>query len=529
MATVESKWDYVIVGAGSAGGVLATRLTEDPDVRVLLIEAGGWDRSPYIHVPGFVYQAINKKSLNWRYHGAGDPTLDGRKLEWAAGRVVGGGSSINGMVFVRGLPADFDGWAASGNPGWGWADVLPCFRRMERWFGPPSESRGTHGPIAVRSFLEPNPACLSVLNGFVAMGTPYVADYNSGIDHGVGLTQTNQRNGLRLAVAGAYLRPARTRANLTIMTNAMVTRVCVERGRCIGVEVVRSGRIMRLGAEREVILSAGAIASPTILMRSGIGDPSTLLSKGIATVHALPGVGANLNEHVNAMVSSRVTVKTYDSMRGGVRRVAAGLRWLRDREGPATSPANHLQAFIKTDPTLRSADIQVQTAAVGSFEPSRGGVQGVTSVVSLCRPQSRGRILLQPSDPTASPLIETALLSIPSDRDTLVAGLKLVREILRAGPGATFDQDELMPGAGVQSNEQWLSYLRRTGGLNWHPTSSCRMGSGPDDVVDSDLRVHGIAGLRIADASIMPTVTSGNTNAVAIMIGEKASDILRGF
>lgn len=528
MPACASVWDYIIVGSGSAGGVLAARLSEDPAVRVLLLEAGGWDRNPVIHIPGFVYEAIRNPRLNWRYPGAGDQTLGGRKLEWAAGRVIGGSSSINGMVFVRGLPADFDGWRDQGNAGWGWQDVLPYFRRSETWHGAPDPGRGTDGPIHVGTFLEPSAACLAVLDGFVATGTPYVSDYNAGITSGVGLTQTNQRAGLRLGVAGAYLRPARARPNLTILTHAMVQRVVLEGQRCIGVEITSRSGTTTLRALREVILSAGALASPAILLRSGIGEPAVLAQAGVSTVHALAGVGENLHEHVNAQVSAQVTVRTYDSLRSGRRRVGAGLRWLRDRDGPARSPANHLQAFVRADLARGSADIQVQTSPVSSFEPRRDGVQGVTSVVSLCQPQSRGRIRLHPGEPMALPQVETSLLGMAEDRTTLLAGLRHVREVLRIGPGGAFGERELAPGMAVQSDEDWLAYLRRTAGLNWHPVGTCRMGSGTMDVVDAQLRVHGIAGLRVADASIMPTVPSGNTNAVTIMIGEKAADLVQG-
>lgn len=517
-------WDFIVVGAGSAGGTLAARLAAR-GVRVLLVEAGGWARSPYVHIPGFVYQAIGSRTLNWRYPGAGDPTLGGRVLEWAAGRAIGGSSAINGMVFVRGLPADFDAWAAAGNPGWGWDEVLPAFRRLERWHGAPSAARGENGPVDVHTFLEPNPACLAVVNGFTALGVPYTADYNAGVHEGIGLTQTNQRRGARRSVRDAYVDPAR-RQGLEVMTGKVVTRLIVENGRCTGIEVADRGRIERLAATREVVVSAGAIGSPKLLMLSGIGEPEQLAAHGIAVRHALRGVGANLNEHVNAMVSARVTVKTYDAARGGVRKLAHGLRWLRDREGPAASPANHLQAFVRTDPSSTSADIQVQTAAVGSFEPRGDGVQGVTAVVSLCRPHARGHVRLTSADPRAMPRIETALLSQAEDRRALLSGLRFVREALRIGPGGAFGEGELAPGVATRTDEEWLDYLRRSAGLNWHPTSTCRMGPTEDDVVDHRLRVHGLAGLRVADASIMPIVPSGNTNAPSIMIGEKAAELI---
>jgi len=333
---------------------------------------------------------------------------------------------------------------------------------------------------------------------------------------------------MRLGVAGAYLRPARGRTNLDIWTHNPVRRVVLEQERCIGVEIASGGGCRTLRARREVILSTGAIASPALLMRSGIGAPAALAELGLATAHELPGVGENLHEHVSAQVAAQVSVRTYDSLRSGPRRMGAGLRWLRDRDGPAASPVNHLQAFVRTTDGSASADIQVQTTAVGTFQPRRDSVQGVTSTVSLCRPQARGRIRLNPDDPMGHPSIETGLLGIEADRKTLFAGLRLVREVLRIGPGGAFGEKELAPGVGVRTDEEWLAYLRRTAFLNWHPASTCRMGSGPMDVVDAELRVHGIAGLRVADASVMPTLPSGNTNAATIMIGEKAADLIMG-
>lgn len=521
------EWDHIIVGAGSAGATLAGRLSTDPDRSVLLLEAGGWDRSPIVRIPGFVYNAIRSEKLNWHFLGDPDPTLDGRVLKWAAGKAIGGGSSINGMVYVRGLRSDFARWAEAAGDAWGWDGLLPHFRALEHWHGTPHAARGTQGPVQVRTFCEPNAATLSVLNGFVSHGTPYVADYNAGIDEGIGLTQGNQANGLRCSAADAYIHPARKRSNLTIRTGTRVLRLIVEGNRCAGVVVADGSGETELRCSGEVILSAGAISSPKLLMLSGIGDPAQLAEHDIPVRLALPGVGADLNDHVNCFVTSSVDVMTYNAWRKGPRKAVAGLRWLIDREGPASTTANHVQAFMKTDPGLPFADVQVQTMATSS--PGGDARQAVTSVISLCRPEVRGRIGLRSDDPSAAPRIAMAFLSNERDLRTLTSAARQVRDIHRAGPGHQYAGQVVGGAAQAESDADWLAYFRATSHLNWHPTSTCRMGNGPMDVVDPTLRVHGLAGLRIADASIMPTVTGGNTNAPCIMIGEKAADlILRG-
>ena len=494
---------------------------------MLLLEAGGRDLSPFIHIPGFLANAMMSTTLNWHYPGEPDPSLGGRRLTWAAGRVLGGSSSINGMVFGRGLPADYDAWAAEGNAGWSWAELLPYFRKLECWTGKAHPSRGTSGPLQVRLFDEPHPACLAVMEAFVRASVPRIEDYSIGIDEGIGITQATQRGGWRHSSAAAYLRPARGRPNLTILTHSRALGLAIANGRCTGVTFERNGdgRSQSVTAAREVIVAAGAIGTPKLLLLSGIGAPDTLRQHGIAVTHDLPGVGRNLNEHVNIKLSAHVSVPTYNSARFGIRKACHGLRWMLDRRGPASSPANHCQAFIKTDAALPSADAQVQLMAFGFNENPGDRTNGISAVVSLCHPEVRGSVGLSSADPKDSPRIDIKMLDSDRDIETLLAGVKFARDMLGQS-GAKFNAQVFAPASGVQSDRDWIAFFRQNAGLNWHPTSTCRMGNGDFDVVASDLRVRGIEGLSIADASIMPAVTSANTNAPVIAIAEKAADMI---
>jgi choline dehydrogenase len=520
-------YDFIVIGAGSAGCVLAARLSEDPGCKVLLVEAGGSDLSPRIHMPGLVVSAISSRSLNWHYHGVADPTLNGRKLVWAGGRVLGGSSSINGMVFVRGLPADYAAWAASGGAGWGWEGLLPYFIRMEHWVGPPSPQRGQAGPLWVRPASDVNAACRAIAAAAQESGVPFVEDYNIGIEAGTGFTQASQKGGLRHSAARAYLGAARGRKNLTILTRSQVLRLRLSGNRCEGVTLLRGGTRVDIGAGRQVILAAGAIASPKLLQLSGIGDPDHLRSCGIAVRHKLPGVGANMNEHVNAKICSHTKIRTYTSEGRGMRKLANGLRWALGGGGPAGSQVGHVQSFFKTDPSFAAADIQVQTMPIGFDEAPGDTADAVASVVSLCHPLARGRIGIASDDPLAPPRIDIRLLDEPADLNTLIKACRVVRDWHRSARAAPYLGEVYGPAATARSDADWVDYLRATAALNWHPTSTCRMGAGPMDVVDATLGVHGVAGLSVADASIMPTVPSGNTNAPVIALAEKAADLIK--
>jgi choline dehydrogenase len=523
---MRTTWDYIVIGGGSAGAVLASRLSETPDIRVLLIEAGGRDWSPRIHLPGLLETALTDKGLNWNYKGDPDFSLGGRELTWAAGRVLGGSSSINGMVYGRGLPADYARWVAAGNVGWGWDDMLPYFRRAERWTGPAHPARGADGPMTVRLFTETDASCRAAMDALIAQGVPYVADYNIGLTEGIGLTQATQKGGWRDSVATAYLRKPPRRANLTIWTRTHALCLLFTGSRCAGVRVKRRGAILDLTAARETIVSAGAIGSPKLLLLSGIGAPEALAPHGIKVVHALNGVGRNLNDHVNVKLSAFVDCPTYNTQRSGLPALRHGLRFLLSRSGPASSPANHCQAFVRTDPALRSADVQIQLMPFGFGDAEQMRRNGLTAVVSPCQPAVRGRIGLRSADPFDAPRIAIAMLDSAADRAVLLRGCRLAYAALEQGPGRMMGGRIYAPTPGRLSDDDWLAFIRETAWLNWHPTSTCRMGPGPDDVVDGAFRVHGLAGLRVVDASAMPTVTSANTNAPVIALAERAAEII---
>ncbi len=516
------KWDYIIVGAGSAGAVLAARLSENPDRRVLLLEAGGADWSPAIHIPGMVEQVITSRRLNWHFAGDPDPSLGGRSLTWAAGRVLGGSSSINGMVYGRGLPADYARWAEAGNPGWGWLDMLPAFRKLEDWHGPPHETRGSDGPVHVRPFTETDESCRATMEAFIAAGVPFVSDYCVGITEGFGLTQATQKNGWRHSTARAYLHPARRRRNLRVVTRAFAQRLLIESQRCLGVAYSRHGQLHVAHAEREVIVSAGATSSPKLLLLSGIGPPDMLRRHGIAVSHALPGVGEGLNDHVNVRLSAFVNRPTYNTQRHGTAALRHGARFLARGCGPASSPANHCQGFIKTEPGLPSADVQIQLMALGFGTDEDMRRDGITAVISPCHPQVRGTVSLRSANPADAPRISMQMLGSGYDAAILLKGCRMAHAMIQDGPGRHHGARIYAPSGERLNDTAWMDFLRDTAALNWHPTSTCRMGA----VVDTDLRVRGLAGLSIADASVMPTVTSGNTNIPVIAIAERAAGLI---
>ncbi|MGB5209833.1 MAG: choline dehydrogenase [Gammaproteobacteria bacterium] len=533
------EFDYVIVGAGSAGCVLASRLSANPGISVCLLEAGPEDRSPFIGIPGaFAYFMFSKK-YNWQYDAASDPSVrNGQPVFCPRGKTLGGSSAVNAMVYIRGHASDYDHWAELGNTGWGWADVLPYFRRSEGNVRGPSDYHGADGPLTVSDCEPKYPLSKVFVQAAAEAGFPLTDDFNGAQFEGAGVFQFTIRDGRRCGVSRAFLRPARSRANLTVITGAMVTRVMLEAGSATGIvyrKPVRetgSGEEEVVRARREVILCGGAFNSPQLLMLSGIGDPDHLREVGVSLAHELPGVGKNLQEHADACVLQASTRSDgfSASARGLFRMLPEGLRYLFGRRGKLAASITDTGAFLKTRPDLEVPDVQMHFVPL-LFDDSgrdlkllRG--EGYTCHVCVLRPHSRGRLRLRTTDPLAAPLIDLNLLADEEDGRTLVEGLKLARRILAAPAFDGWRGEELHPGPDAQSDQQLLSRARERIGVVYHPVGTCKMGQDEMSVVDERLRVRGVSGLRVVDASIMPTLVSGNTNAPTIMIAEKAADMI---
>jgi choline dehydrogenase-like flavoprotein len=529
----EEVFDYVVVGAGTAGCVLACRLSADPAVRVALIEAGPADRSTKIHIPAAVAAAIADPSLGWGYRSVPQRQLRGREIVLPRGRVLGGCSSINGMAYFRGHPQDFDDWAAAGATGWSYEEVLPYFRKSEHnltW--PASRYHGHGGPMVISDIPHPNPLVRRFLDATAGLGYPLCADFNGADPEGFGTRQATIRAGRRESMVTAFLDPVRGREQLQVLTDAVVTRIVIEGRRALGVVIEREGVTQRLLARREVIVAAGSYASPQLLMLSGVGDGAHLQEQGIEVRHHLPGVGTGLRDHPATLVQ----MKTADSTSYGVSLKALPrgawnlLEYALLRRGPLASNVLEATGFVRSTPDALRPDVQFAFMPMlrnPSGSPIPVG-HGFGLIPIAIRPRSRGAVRLASSDPRRPPLVDPNYLDDPEDLRTLLRGFGIARQILRAPAFASLRGVEVVPGDGVAETEALTDYIRGSVVSVHHPSSSCRMGIDPLAVVDPQLRVHGIEGLRVADASVFPTLVAGNTNAAVVMVAEKAADLILG-
>ncbi len=526
--------DYVIAGAGSAGCVLANRLTEDPSVNVILIEAGGRDYNPLIHVPAGFVKMLDHDTLTWKYRSEPDPGTNGRAIVYTRGKVIGGSSSINGLVYIRGQPEDYDHWAQLGNRGWSWDDCLPFFKAAENWEGEATEVRGKGGPLFT-SKMDRSPICQTVIEAAAQIGLPYREDVNDlkpGDGEAIGWCQQTRGGHRRASAARTYLHPALKRPNLQLMTKAQVQKVVFEGKRATGVAVSRAGGpIETISARREVIISGGAIGSPHILQLSGVGDPDHLAGLGIPLVHELKGVGRNMQDHFQARVSYPVEgMATANEKSRGIPLALEIAKWMFTGKGMLSYSPSLVAASVKVLETSASPDMQI-TFAPGSFKDGQIGeleeTPGLSAGAWQMRPQSRGYVEARSANPNDMPAINPRYLSDESDRRALLGGLRYARRMFDAPALKRYVKDESLPGRDIQTDDELLDYARRYGGTCYHASCTCMMGQHAMAVVDSQLRVHGLEGLRVIDASVMPAVTSTNTNAPTIMIAEQGARFVK--
>ncbi|MCP5145829.1 MAG: GMC family oxidoreductase N-terminal domain-containing protein [Gammaproteobacteria bacterium] len=528
------SFDFIVIGAGTAGCVLAARLSENPAHRVCLIEAGGSEQHPYIAIPAAVGAAIMSERFGWNLWTTPQAALNGRKVPLPRGRVIGGSGSINGMAYYRGSARDYDDWAAAGNNGWSYADLLPYFLRSEdnpEYAASPYHKTG--GPMAVRFVPRTNPLCERFNAAMADLGYRYCEDFNVAEPDGYGYRQATIHNGLRVSTASAYLRPAMRRPNLTVLTQTHTRRILLDNGVATGVEIEHAGATRRLGARREVLLCAGAFHSPHVLLNSGIGDAQDLAAAGVDVVHHLPGVGRGLTDHPASYIAmdTRDTTSYGLSLPTTLRNLWAGVQYLAARSGPLASNLFETNAYIKSHAEADRPDMQVV------FQPARRNTRpfplplghGYAISIVCLYPASRGTVKLQGPDPFAAPIIDPALGSAPEDLATIVRGLKLARKILGTRHFADMNAHERLPGTQVADDAALEDYVRATLATVHHPGCTCRMGDDPQAVVDAELKVRGIAGLRVADASIYPRLVGANTNASVVAIAEKAADMVLGI
>jgi len=526
----EAAYDYIIVGGGSAGCVLANRLSADATKRVLLLEAGGRDWNPWIHIPVGYFKTMHDPRTDWCFKTEPDAGLNGRRLEWPRGKVLGGSSSINGLLYIRGQHEDYDHWRQLGNTGWSYDDVLPYFKRSEDQERGADDYHGSGGPLAVSNMRIRRELCDNFIAAAGELGIPASDDFNGARQEGAGYFQLTARNGRRCSAAVGYLNPARKRANLDIVIHAQTDRVIFEGRRAVGVAYRRKGTPCQAQCRGEVILSAGAIGSPQILMLSGVGPGGHLRSLDIPVLHDLSGVGQNLQDHLQVRVvfKTRQPITMNDQVHNPLKKMMMGVEYALFRRGPLTMGASQVCVFAKTSPEAATPDIQFHLQPLSADKPGEGlhRFSAFTSSTCQLRPESRGRIELRSPNPQDHPAIHPNYLATVKDQQVTVAGMKMSRAIAATGTLAPLIESEMTPGPEVATDEQLLEAARNIGQTIYHPTSTCKMGRDATAVVDERLRVHGLEGLRVVDASIMPSLVSGNTNAPTVMIAEKASDMI---
>ncbi|MBT3534853.1 MAG: choline dehydrogenase [Rhodospirillaceae bacterium] len=526
----DARYDYIIVGAGSAGSALAYRLSENPANKVLLLEAGKASH-PYSRLPVSFGLLIDHPGANWRFSSEPEEGTANREIPVPRGKLLGGSSSINGLVYVRGQTLDYDTWAQLGNRGWSWSDVEPLFRRMENYEKGGDGVRGSGGPLSVTEVPDQNPLYDALFDAAVEAGHKRNDDYNGPDQEGIVKTQATISGGRRMSAAHCYLRPAMKRSNLHVVTEALTLGLILDGKRCVGVRYFHNSQKNEARAGREIILSAGAIGSPQILELSGIGKPEVLRQHGIDVNHELAAVGENFRDHINARIQWKVTAPgvSFNERAQGINLFGQVLKYLTTGGGFLSLPSAPLLAFLKTRQDLETPDVQMHLVPYAVKDPKRRKLHpfpGMTVACYQLRPESLGSIHIRSADPSAQPAIRFNFMGDSIDRDTMVEGFKMMRRIVQAGPMDPYRGEEYSPGASVDSDEAIEQWIRENSETAYHPIGTCRMGQGPNTVVDEQLKVRGLDGLRIADASIFPTMPSGNTNAPSIMVGEKCADLL---
>ena len=528
---MNNNYDYIIVGAGSAGCAVANRLSENPQHNVLLIEAGRASH-PVTRLPASFALLIDNPLANWRYRSEPEESTGNREIPVPRGKLLGGSSAINGLVYVRGNKLDYDTWAQMGNTGWSYDDVLPFFKKMENYQGELSEIRGGDGPLKVSEVTDRNPIYDGLFKAAEENKIPVNKDYNGDDQEGISYTQTTIYKGERMSAKIAYLSPIKSRKNLTIITDSLVTRLLFEGKQCVGVEVKNKNKIIQYSAAKEVILCGGAINSPQVLELSGIGDRSILESKGIELIHELKGVGENLRDHLAPRLVYNITKPgiAYNDKARGVNLIKQVFKYVFQRDGFLTLPSAPVIGFFKTRKELAAPDIQVHfipyKVVLKDGKRTLGKEPGITCTVNQNLPESKGSIHIKSNDPEEFPSIKYNFLSSQLDKDTLVAGVKLIRNLMKTESMKEFVNDEIQPGFEISTDDDILEFIKNKAETVYHPSGTCKMGFDQNAVVDKNLKVHGIKGLRVADASIMPTLVSGNTNAVCMMIGERCADFI---